>query len=40
MKIRQPFAGSARVKFEEMAQTFGDNLYKNQFDAAHASLNQ
>ncbi|NVZ24490.1 DNA repair protein [Pseudomonas gingeri] len=40
MKIRQPFAGSARVKFEEMAQAFGDDLYKNQFDASHASLNQ
>lgn len=40
MKIRQPFAGGARVKFEEMAQVFGDNLYKNQFDAAHATLNQ
>ncbi|WP_248795823.1 DNA repair protein [Pseudomonas sp. MWU13-2105] len=40
MKIRQPFAGGARVKFEEMAQVFGDNLYKNQFDATHASLNQ
>ncbi|MGA8135968.1 MULTISPECIES: DNA repair protein [Pseudomonas] len=40
MKIRQPFAGGARVKFEEMAQTFGDNLYKNQFDATHASVNQ
>ncbi|KPA98514.1 hypothetical protein [Pseudomonas asplenii] len=39
MKIRQPFAGSARVKFEEMAQAFGDDLYKNQFDATHASLN-
>ncbi|CAD5201810.1 DNA repair protein [Pseudomonas sp. FEN] len=40
MKIRQPFAGGARVKFEEMAQVFGDNLYKNQFDATHASLSQ
>ncbi|WP_248767106.1 DNA repair protein [Pseudomonas sp. MWU12-2345] len=40
MKIRQPFAGGARVKFEEMAQTFGDNLYKNQFDATHVSVNQ
>lgn len=40
MKIRQPFAGGARVKFEELAQVFGDNLYKNQFDAVHASLNQ
>ena len=34
MKIRQPFAGSARVKFEELAQTYGDALYKTHFDAA------
>ncbi|BCD88671.1 hypothetical protein PSm6_50780 [Pseudomonas solani] len=34
MKIRQPFAGSARVKFEELGQVYGDALYKNQFDAA------
>lgn len=33
MKIRQPFAGSARVKFDELAQGFGDELYKTQFDA-------
>ena len=38
MKIRQPFAGSARVKFEEMAQGFGDDLYKTQFDAPQAAL--
>lgn len=36
MKIRQPFAGSARVKFEELAQTYGDALYKTHFDAAMA----
>lgn len=34
MKMRQPFAGSARVKFEEMAQAYGDQLYQTQFDAA------
>lgn len=38
MKIRQPFAGSARVKFEELAQGFGDELYKTQFDAPQAAL--
>ncbi|WP_236209265.1 DNA repair protein [Pseudomonas tohonis] len=36
MKIRQPFAGSARVRFEELAQTYGDALYKTHFDAAMA----
>ena len=39
MKIRQPFAGSARVKFEELAQGFGDDLYKTRFDAPQAALN-
>ncbi|WKV86109.1 DNA repair protein [Pseudomonas sp. B24_DOA] len=38
MKIRQPFAGSARVKFEELAQGFGDELYKTRFDAPQAAL--
>lgn len=38
MKIRQPFAGSARVKFDELAQGFGDELYKAQFDAPQAAL--
>lgn len=38
MKIRQPFAGSARVKFEELAQGFGDALYKTQFDAPQAAI--
>ncbi|BBP71081.1 hypothetical protein PHLH6_30850 [Pseudomonas sp. Seg1] len=38
MKIRQPFAGSARVKFDELAQGFGDDLYKTQFDAPQAAL--
>lgn len=40
MKIRQPFASSARVKFEEQAQAFGDDLYKAQFDAPHAAITQ
>nr|WP_037037113.1 hypothetical protein [Pseudomonas sp. BAY1663] len=34
VQIRQPFAGQARVKFEELAQTYGDELYKTTFDAA------
>jgi len=38
MKIRQPFAGSARVKFDELAQGFGDELYKTQFDAPQAVI--
>ncbi|MFP3519216.1 DNA repair protein, partial [Pseudomonas sp. SIMBA_077] len=37
VKIRQPFAGSARVKFEELAQGFGDELYHTQFDAPRAA---
>ena len=40
MKIRQPFAGSARVKFEEMAQRFGDDLYKTRYDAPQAAITQ
>lgn len=40
MSIRQPFASSARVKFEELAQGFGDELYLNRFDAPHTALNQ
>lgn len=38
MKIRQPFAGSARVKFDELAQGFGDELYKTHFDAPQAAI--
>nr|BFE97211.1 hypothetical protein GCM10020185_77470 [Pseudomonas brassicacearum subsp. brassicacearum] len=38
MKIRQPFAAKARVRFEELAQGFGDDLYKNRFDAPQASI--
>jgi chromosome segregation ATPase len=38
MKIRQPFAGSARVKFDELVQGFGDELYKTQFDAPQAAI--
>jgi chromosome segregation ATPase len=37
MKIRQPFASGARVKFEEMTQQLGDDLYKTHFDAAQVT---
>ncbi|EJL02448.1 MULTISPECIES: hypothetical protein [Pseudomonas] len=37
VKIRQPFAAKARVRFEELAQGFGDDLYKNRFDAPQAA---
>ncbi|TFF42523.1 DNA repair protein [Pseudomonas sp. RIT623] len=33
VKMRQPFAGAARVRFEELAQAYGDKLYESQFDA-------
>ena len=39
MSIRQPFASGARVKFEELAQGFGDELYKSRFDAPQAAAN-
>jgi len=32
--MKQPFAGSARVKFEEQAQAYGDQLYDAQVGAA------
>ena len=37
LKIRQPFASEARVKFDELAQSYGDALYKTQFDATAAT---
>lgn len=40
IKMRQPFAGSARIKFEEMAQSLGDDLYKTQFDAGQKPVTQ
>jgi small-conductance mechanosensitive channel len=39
MSIRQPFASSTRVKFEELAQGFGDGLYLNRFDAPQTVTN-
>lgn len=38
MTIRQPFAAKARVRFEELAQGFGDDLYKHRFDAPQAAI--
>jgi chromosome segregation ATPase len=37
LKIRQPFAGDARVKFEEQAQSYGDKLYSGRFDPRQAA---
>ena len=36
MAMRQPFARSARVKFEEQAQEYGDKLYDAQIPASAA----
>ncbi|HAX9716082.1 TPA: DNA repair protein [Serratia marcescens] len=33
LKMRQPFATSSRVKFDEIAQSYGDRLYENRADA-------
>ncbi len=33
IKIREPFATSSRVKFDEIAQSYGDKLYENRADA-------
>ena len=30
---RQPFAAQSRVKFEQIAQQYGDKLYEGRFDA-------
>ncbi|CAB3755280.1 hypothetical protein [Paraburkholderia humisilvae] len=32
MKARQPFAQSARVKYDEIAQQYGDQLYAGKYD--------
>ncbi|WP_317204048.1 hypothetical protein [Janthinobacterium sp.] len=34
---RQPFAAGARVRFEQIAQQYGDKLYEARFDARAAS---
>ncbi|MBO9688188.1 MAG: hypothetical protein J7598_16425 [Mitsuaria chitosanitabida] len=33
LRVRQPFAGRIRVRFEEVAQQFGDRLHAGRFDA-------
>ncbi|MBF2808678.1 DNA repair protein [Klebsiella pneumoniae] len=33
LKMRQPFATASRVKFDEIAQSYGDRLYENRADA-------
>lgn len=33
MRSRQPFAAQSRVKFEQIAQQYGDKLYEGRFDA-------
>ncbi|OEZ49405.1 hypothetical protein JAB1_25990 [Janthinobacterium sp. MP5059B] len=33
MKARQPFAAQSRVKLEQIAQQYGDQLYQGRFDA-------
>lgn len=33
MAARQPFAAQSRVKFEQIAQQYGDKLYEGRFDA-------
>lgn len=37
MSARQPFAAQSRVKFEQIAQEFGDRLYQGKFDARAVS---
>lgn len=34
---RQPFAGQARVKYERIAQEYGDKLYEGKFDEQQAA---
>ncbi|MGV2866879.1 DNA repair protein [Achromobacter sp. ESBL13] len=37
LAIKQPFAGKARVQFEEQAQTYGDKLYDAQVPGSQAA---
>lgn len=37
LALKQPFAGKARVKFEEQAQAYGDKLYDAQATASQAA---
>lgn len=38
MSTRQPFAAQARVKFEQIAQQYGDRLYQSKFDVRAVSV--
>lgn len=38
MSARQPFAAQARVKFEQIAQQYGDRLYQSKFDVRAVSV--
>jgi chromosome segregation ATPase len=38
LKSREPFAQSARVKYDEIAQDYGDKLYAGKFDPRAASV--
>jgi chromosome segregation ATPase len=37
MQARQPFAAQSRVKLEQIAQQYGDQLYQGRFDARQTS---
>ncbi|MNN17596.1 hypothetical protein D3C81_1307890 [compost metagenome] len=37
LSARQPFAAQSRVRYEQIAQQFGDKLYEGQFSAAAAA---
>lgn len=38
MGARQPFAAQSRVKYEQIAQQYGDKLYEGRFDVRSVSL--
>lgn len=38
MAARQPFAAQSRVKYEQIAQQYGDKLYEGRFDVRSVSL--
>ncbi|MNW17490.1 hypothetical protein D3C71_2166960 [compost metagenome] len=40
LALKQPFAGKARVQFEEQAQAYGDKLYDAQAPQSQAPQSQ
>lgn len=40
LAARQPFAAQSRVKYEQIAQQYGDRLYQGKFDAQAVTLQQ